>query len=341
MVTLPSLTPEILVPRLGESLIEEGMLTREELDKALVAQQNARSKGQSILLGQVLVDLGFVQRSQLDRVITEQILNLRNALQHANEDLEKRVQERTAELEIAYKKLAELNQLKSNFIANISHEFRTPMTHIKGYLELFVRHDLGDLSEDQYSAIEVMVKSSNRLEKLINDLILFTMMERGSVTLDLKPVSLLVILQLAFTDIQEKASLKEHKMEQWFDTKDATVVVDQQKFLWVLDELLENAIKFTPSKGIIKFKYRHQGDSVLISISDSGIGIPADKIGEVFEPFHQLDGSSTRRYGGTGLGLSLARAILKAHGSDIQIASTEKKGTEISFVLKIKDQASE
>ena len=317
------------------------MLTREELDKALAAQQNARSKGQSILLGQVLVDLGFVQRSQLDRVITEQILNLRNALQHANEDLEKRVQERTAELEIAYKKLAELNQLKSNFIANISHEFRTPMTHIKGYLELFVRHDLGDLSEDQYSAIEVMVKSSNRLEKLINDLILFTMMERGSVTLDLKPVSLLVLLQLAFTDIQEKASLKEHKMEQWFDTKDATVVVDQQKFLWVLDELLENAIKFTPSKGIIKFKYRNQGDSALISISDSGIGIPSDKIGEVFEPFHQLDGSSTRRYGGTGLGLSLARAILKAHGSDIQIASTEKKGTEISFELKIKDQASE
>jgi len=334
MTNSPSLTPEILVPRLGDSLIEQGLLTREQLEIALTAQQNAREKNHSILLGQVLIDLGFIQRPQLDQVVTEQILGLRNALQKANEDLEKRVQERTAELEIAYKKLAELNQLKSNFIATISHELRTPMTHIKGYLELLAGGDLGDLNPEQSSAMEVLLSSSNHLEKLISDLILFTMMERGNVSLDIQRGNLLKLLHLVLMEAKGKASSKGLILVESLDTQDAEINVDQAKIVWVLNELIANAIKFTPAKGTVKLTYRLLGNNAIISVTDTGIGIPQERISEVFEPFHQLDGSSTRKFGGTGIGLSLAQAIIKAHGSDIEISSNENQGTAVSFSLK-------
>ena len=336
MKTPPSLSPEVLVPRLGDSLIEQGLISHEQLETALTAQQNAKNSNHPVLLGQVLLDLGFIARPQLDQVVTEQIVNLRNALQKANEELEERVRQRTAELEIAYKKLSELNQLKSNFIANISHELRTPMTHIKGYLELLVRRDLGELNPEQSSAMDVLLISSNRLEKLINDLILFTMMERGNVVLDLHPVHLRRFLETFLLDAREKTRAKDLVLESSLDPEDIEIEADQDKLSWVLNELLANAIKFTPAKGLVKLIYQRQDGFAIISIADTGIGIPMERINEAFEPFHQLDGSSTRKYGGTGIGLSLAQAIIKAHGSGIEISSNEGQGTIVSFTLKMR-----
>jgi signal transduction histidine kinase len=335
------LTPEVLVPRLGDSLIEQGLITGEQLETALTAQQKAKNSNHQVLLGQVLIDLGFIERPQLDQVVTEQIVNLRNALQKANEELEERVRQRTAELEVAYRKLSELNQLKSNFIANISHELRTPMTHIKGYLELLVRRDLGELNPEQTSAMEVLLTSSNHLEKLINDLILFTMMERGNVALDLRPVHLRRLLEMLLIDAREKARSKELFLESAIDPEDIEIEADQDKLGWVLNELMANAIKFTPAKGSIKLKSQLRNNMVVVSIADTGIGIPTERINEAFEPFHQLDGSSTRKYGGTGIGLSLAQAIIRAHGSEIDISSNKGQGTIVSFSLKLRQNTSE
>jgi signal transduction histidine kinase len=135
--TLP-ITPEILVPRVGELLIDRGVLTQDELQSALTYAKKPGPDGQQRLVGQALLELKLIDRETLDQVITEQILQLHSALQQSNLRLEKRVQERTQELQSALNKLAELNQLKSNFISNVSHELRTPLTHIKGYLDLMV-----------------------------------------------------------------------------------------------------------------------------------------------------------------------------------------------------------
>jgi signal transduction histidine kinase len=110
---------------------------------------------------------------------------------------------------------------------------------------------------------------------------------------------------------------------------------DQEKILWVLSQLVENAIKFTPTGGQVSVKAASYGDLILFGIDDTGIGIPEDRIGEIFEPFHQLDSSDNRRYGGTGLGLALVQRIVEAHGSIIKVRSEEGKGSSFEFYLPV------
>jgi signal transduction histidine kinase len=112
------------------------------------------------------------------------------------------------------------------------------------------------------------------------------------------------------------------------------VQADSQKTAWVLSQLLDNGIKFTPAGGRVVLNVKPEsGNLIVISVVDTGIGIPASRISEIFEPFHQLDESSTRRFGGTGLGLSLVRQIVEAHGSMLDVQSTEGHGTTVSFPL--------
>jgi signal transduction histidine kinase len=114
------------------------------------------------------------------------------------------------------------------------------------------------------------------------------------------------------------------------------VQADEEKLSWVLAQLLDNAIKFTKPEGVVKLTAVLENDKMLnITVSDSGIGIEEQRIKEIFEPFHQLDGSATRRYGGTGLGLALVRQIVEAHGSVINVSSALDKGTTITFLLLV------
>ena len=122
----PQLTPEMLVPKLGEALVRSGHVSELDLQKALAYQQEQIAQGKTYLLGQALLDLNLLDRPSLDEAVTEQIIQLRSALQAANRNLEQRVQQRTAELQEALERLSELSQMKANFVANISHEFAHP-----------------------------------------------------------------------------------------------------------------------------------------------------------------------------------------------------------------------
>jgi signal transduction histidine kinase len=333
-MTKKSLTPEILVPRLGEHLVQAGHITAAELKKALAHQKRMQRSGERFLLGQALLDLHLIDQPTLDTAITEQIIQLRNALEDANRNLERRVQERTAELQEALRKLSELNQMKANFVANISHELRTPLTHVKGYLELLVTGSLGALTDEEQSALQIAQRAAGRLESLIDNLILFSQASRGEMTLRLSPVDLNRVAREVFDYSRPKAEDRNVRLRYDVKADLPPVQADEQKISWAILQLLENAIKFTPSGGLVTLSVQPESAAlIMVAVSDTGIGIPADRHEEIFEPFHQLDGSPTRRYGGTGLGLALARQIVDAHGSIIEVDSETGKGSTFRFAL--------
>jgi two-component system sensor histidine kinase ChiS len=332
------ISPEVLVPRLGDQLVKMGLLTPQQLKTALNFQHEKEKQGQPCLLGQALVEMGVLDRATLDQAITEQIIQLRSALVDANRHLEQRVQQRTAELEEALRKLSELSQLKANFVANISHELRTPLTHVRGYLELLSSESLGRLNKEQKKSLEVSLRSASRLQNLINDLILFSMASRGELTLKISPVDLNLLLAPILTKIGPKAIERNIELKCELVSSLPPVQADDEKLSWAISQLLDNAIKFTPEGGRVNLQMSHETEVVIISISDTGIGIPPEREKEIFEPFHQLDGSATRRYAGTGLGLSLVRQIVEAHGSHISIKSAPDRGTTFSFPLVFSNQ---
>jgi signal transduction histidine kinase len=329
------ISPEILVPLLGNYLIEKDVLKPHELEIALQYQEELSKDGQTRLIGQTLLDLGFISKETLDQAVTEQIIELQSALQRANSELETRVRERTRELENALSRLKELNQLKSNFIANISHELRTPLTHIRGYIELMIDLELGQLSTEQIKALGVMKKSEERLERLIEDLIQYSMVARGDLDLQITRVDLHDLLREILVEADQKCEKLGLILKTSIPERLPSIELDHRKIVWVLSQLIDNAVKFTRENGEIEIKVLVDGNFITFSVSDTGIGIDQDKMDELFEPFHQLDGSSTRRYGGTGLGLSMVKQIVEAHNSKILVNSTLGLGSCFEFSLQI------
>lgn len=328
-------TPESLVPRIGEYLLEQGLLSQEDLEAALSHQQALASQGEKLLLGQTLVKLGYVDREILDRAITKQIIELHSALQESNRTLERRVEERTAELRRALERLTEINQIKANLISNISHELRTPLAHVKGYVELLIDNQLGEVEPEQLKALSVVRRGTERLENLIEELIEFSTASREGLNLHLEEVAIHEIIEGVLKRSEEKATKAGVELASKVDDGLPSLNVDAQRLSWVLYQLVDNGIKFTPSGGKVSVIAELRNGRILLNVHDTGIGIPNDRMQEMFEPFHQLDGSPTRRYGGTGLGLSLVKLILDAHGAELQVESEEGKGSNFSFPLPV------
>ncbi|HET7011285.1 MAG TPA: ATP-binding protein [Anaerolineales bacterium] len=328
-----SSTPESVVPRIGEYLMEQGLITTEQLRVALERQKESAARGERRLLGQTLTEMGVIDRETLDRAITRQIIELHAALQEANRNLELRVSERTAELRRALERLTEINQVKANLISNVSHELRTPLAHIKGYIELLNDRQLGDLSPEQQSALEVVLRATERLGRLIEDLIEFSTASRQGITLNLTAVDARVLLDSLLSRSHDKADKAGVALERDLEANVPKALGDADRISWVLFQLIDNGIKFTPSGGRVRVSAGADERGVRFSVSDTGIGIPPERQREIFEPFHQLDSSATRRYGGTGLGLALVKLILNAHGSDLLVESKDGQGATFSFVL--------
>jgi signal transduction histidine kinase len=330
----PKLTPEMLVPRLGEALVSSGRISQDDLQQALDLQREREAAGKPVVIGLALLELGLIDRAGLDEAVTEQIIQLRSALQTANRTLDRRIRERTQELQQALERLSELGEMKANFVANISHELRTPLTHIKGYLELMATDSLGVLSEEQRHAVQVSQKAARKLESLIEDLLTFSRASHGEVSFRQETLDIRRTADRAIRNVAARAG--EAGIDLRLVAVDEVPLVqgDREKILWALTHLLENAIKFTGSGGRVELGLKPESTNlVMVSVRDTGIGIPPQHLQEIFEPFRQLDASARRRAGGTGLGLTLVRQIVEAHGSILDVSSVEGKGTVFKFPL--------
>ena len=182
-----------------------------------------------------------------------------------------------------------------------------------------------------------VVPAPSRLEKLIEDLIQFSLTERGQLLLEMKLVNVVDLMQSVARQSQQLASARRVQLQVYPLPRATFVRADPAKLGWVLLQLADNAIKFTPQGGKVSLRTDLDGSMVHFKVSDTGIGIPAQRMEEIFQPFHQLDSSDTRQHGGTGLGLAMVRKILEGHGSKITVHSRQGEGSEFSFILAVSE----
>lgn len=242
-----------------------------------------------------------------------------------------------ARLQEANLQLEEALRAKDIMIQNISHELRTPLAIIQGYLELMVDQGLGPLTRDQTDALEVMLRNAERQRFMIDRLLL--MRTLGPETMETTPVELGLLIKEIIDGWRPR--LAEAGITLTAELPDSPLWIkgDRQLLAGVFDNLLHNAIKFSPNGGVVSLAVQHSTDAVLISISDQGIGVPPDKLERIFDRFYQVDSGTKRRFGGLGIGLALCREIIALHGGRIW-AESQGEGQGTTFWIKLTAAAS-
>jgi signal transduction histidine kinase len=238
-------------------------------------------------------------------------------LRQMNDELEERVQARTAELARANERLAEANAAKDRFLATLSHELRTPLTPLRAALDLLKMRP----ADPQLRAVlESMESSLNQETRLIDDLLDMARINTGKLTLKRQAVDLAACLRGAADSVRPKAEARRQQLEVRLGSF-PLLLADPVRLRQVATNLLDNASKFTPEGGRITLEARREGSRAVLSVSDTGPGIAPAFLPHVFEPFRQADSSSRRQHGGLGLGLSIVRHIIELHGGQVQAAN--------------------
>jgi signal transduction histidine kinase len=234
------------------------------------------------------------------------------------------------------------NKAKSEFLANMSHELRTPLNHIIGFSELLVDKKFGELNEFQEEYLNDVLDSSRHLLSLINDVLDLSKVEAGKLKLEPSEVDVKNLLESSLVMIKEKAMKHFIKLSTDINGIPETVSADIRKLKQILYNLLSNAVKFTPHGGSItlgaKMGNGHTGNKWLeISVKDTGIGLAKEDYNRIFNSFEQVEGSKSRRFQGTGLGLALTKKFVNLHGGDIWVRSEGiNKGSTFVFTIPIK-----
>lgn len=233
--------------------------------------------------------------------------------------------------ETAYEDLRRLDAMKSQFIQNVSHELRTPLAIVKGYLDLVLDASFGfKLEPNMEQALKAMQTHTNRLTSLVESITTLENVETGQ--LERNPQPILPVFMRALQAVRQKAERNHVEMLVELDQQLPQVNLDPQQLGLALWHLLDNAIKFNRPGGRIWVNAQQQGDEIICSIRDEGIGIPLSEQVRIFERFYQVDGSTKRRYEGMGLGLSIAREVVEKHGGRIWVYS---EGVDTGAIFKI------
>jgi len=243
---------------------------------------------------------------------------------------------KTAEKLLQEKQIAEVaNRTKSEFLANMSHELRTPLNSIIGFSELLHEQAYGELSEKQLRAVGNISKSGNHLLHLINDILDLSKVEAGKLELNYKDFDLATRLKTIQNLLSPIADRKNIRIEIDMDSKLNSIRADEDRFIQIMYNLVDNAIKFSYENSIVKIGARKKENMVEITVKDTGIGIKAEDHIKIFKPSSQVDSFSSKRSKGTGLGLSLVKQIVNLHGGYVWFRSSPEEGSTFAFTIPI------
>ena len=269
----------------------------------------------------------------------EEVRKFAEELKAVNASLEKKVSERTADLQEMLQELKTADVAKSTFMANMSHELHTPLNVIMGSADVLQEGIWGDLSPKQQKYVQSIRDSGSHLLQLINDVLDISKMATGKMLLNIEPFTIAEVVQQAVNGIKTMTEKKQLQLTVQLQPENFVVKADMNKLLEILYNLLSNAAKFTPEHGSIEVSVRQLEDSFKVMVKDSGIGIAEKDQERVFVEFEQVENSYTKQYEGTGLGLPIVKKMVTMMGGQVFLRSMEGIGTEISFILPMDVQA--
>ena len=252
-----------------------------------------------------------------------QRLSLTRQLRQAGEGLLK--------LEELNRRLAELNDLKSQFLAALSHELNTPLCLMSEWIYLLSDGTLGQLSMDQQGAVNVLIGAYERLHRLLQQLI--DLMHGHAIVLTRQVITAQQLVQQALTTVLPKAGARSITITCQLPDAPLPLEVDRTRCIAAFEYLLDNAVKFNHDQGRVEVEMAGTSDAVHVRIEDTGIGIPPGEVEKVFAPFYQVDRRLNRAYEGAGIGLTLAKRYVELHGGTVQLTSTPGTGTTVVIAL--------
>jgi len=240
---------------------------------------------------------------------------------------------RTAQLADQNERLLELDRLKDEFVATASHELRTPLTSLSGYLEMSLDPAEGPLSPTREGHLRIVQRNANRLTVLVDQLLFLARADSQPLELDLRPVDLGGILQEAAETARPAASAKNIALIVEADPPQRALA-DRLQLLRIVDNLVTNAVKFTPHGGTVRLAARSEGRTAILEVTDTGHGIPAAEQPDLFSRFSRGTNAIEEAIPGSGLGLAISKVIAEAHGTNIQLESTPGTGSTFHLALR-------
>ena len=262
-----------------------------------------------------------------------QFNDMASQLKESYVGLERKVDERTSELQNKSVQLGVANQHKSEFLANMSHELRTPLNAIIGFSEVLREEMFGEVNAKQAEYLKDIHSSGHHLLALINDILDLSKVEAGKMELELSPLDMEAAIGDAMTLLRDRAARNSVVLELQCPAPIGTWIADVRKFKQIMVNLLSNAVKFTPSGGRVTVRAERLAGEVCIAVSDTGIGIKPEDQELVFEAFRQASGDHLKKSEGTGLGLALTRCFVELHGGRLTLQSEPGHGSTFTFNL--------
>jgi PAS domain S-box-containing protein len=232
--------------------------------------------------------------------------------------------------------LKKVDQIKTNFLNVTSHELRTPMSSIKGYTQMMSKQILGQINDEQMKALDIILRNTNRLDVLIQDVLDISRLESGTLKFVVERTDVKNMILETIEIMRPCAKCKEMIFTTEFEENLPELNVDKERIKQVLINIISNAIKFSANGTAIHILTKRKDEDIIFEIQDFGRGISKDKQGKIFNIFYQVDSGEDRKYGGTGLGLAISRGIVLAHGGEIWVKSKMNEGSTFSFTLPIK-----